>query len=856
MMQKKICVWLLLGLLLLAACGEGETQEVETAVANPSPIASQPASEADIADEPAKVEPTPVGSLAPEPTDEPNPEPAGLGITAELDITNSQRTEAEGEQLAVTDDCFERLFGNGRFVLFQDGSLTYMPSDPTALSDCLLLDTTELSGEYEPSDEADFAYEMDDIDQFAGLENVEIDVDGTITGAEGTVRFRIFPASGEDRSRLQMIQADYLFNGAMAAVDTNEVVAELSLTEVAYITESFLGSQTEASIYVGNCLARLLNNGQMILYSDNRFELTIADAANLADCFAFANSATLTGTYTIDDGTFTANYDFDEPLLVQNGDAIIETFVNGFVGEQLPSGNFRGGFGFSILTSGDLGAGDVFYVVEGDVVAFTGEGGETVPALDLVYSVNEALAVFDEPILLPPPPNYQVGATSNTLSFGAVTKLSAAEAAADYQGYMSGLGWTLDETLTDGNLIRLGFLRNAEMATVSFRQALATTIEGFFQLSGEPWTDVPQIPLPAAAQLSQLFFSQDYELPVDSDRDAIAQLYEDLSTDELAAAGWTLENSSRSDATHLLSWSRPSGQSNVSISDVSSLNKVGVSYSFNTAVPAITVVHLVFSDVGSGQMEALANQFSLHGLSIEVNDREVDEATAVSAFCDGTADLISGSPALVTAARQQCPEGLVEFTVAQVPLAVVVNQENDWARSMTSAEAMAALTTAQTWADVNPAWPDTPILRAVPSTGTVVANVLVEELLGGDASALSSAANVLRFDTGFGVVWNGVSSDPGAIGFAPIDDVLANAEGVTAVQLDGLTMADANYPLQMPLVLVTRDSTLRDNLPLSALVGRTLLPDADVALELVGYLPVATATQQANEQAWLDAVGE
>ena len=106
------------------------------------------------------------------------------------------------------------------------------------------------------------------------------------------------------------------------------------------------------------------------------------------------------------------------------------------------------------------------------------------------------------------------------------------------------------------------------------------------------------------------------------------------------------------------------------------------------------------------------------------------------------------------------------------------------------------------------------------------------------------------------MVWNGVSSDPGAIGFAPIDDVLANAEGVTAVQLDGLTMADANYPLQMPLVLVTRDSTLRDNLPLSALVGRTLLPDADVALELVGYLPVATATQQANEQAWLDAVGE
>ncbi|MEZ4595234.1 MAG: hypothetical protein R3D55_29420, partial [Chloroflexota bacterium] len=267
-------------------------------------------------------------------------------------------------------------------------------------------------------------------------------------------------------------------------------------------------------------------------------------------------------------------------------------------------------------------------------------------------------------------------------------------------------------------------------------------------------------------------------------------------------------------------------------------------------------VNLRFADVGSGQVEALANQFSLHGLSIEQTDREVDDSTAVSALCNGTADLISGSPALAAAARQQCPEGLIEFTVAQVPLAVVINQENEWARSMTSAEAVAALTSAQTWADVNPAWPDTPILRAVPTTGTAAYGVLVNELLEGDATALSGATNVFQFDTGFGVVWNGVSSGPGAIGIAPIDDVLEYADVVTAVQLDGLTTADAAYPLQLPLVLVTRSSTLQENLPLAAFVGRALLPDADVALELVGYQPVDAATQQANEQAWLDAVGE
>lgn len=635
----------------------------------------------------------------------------------------------------------------------------------------------------------------------------------------------------------------------------NDIVAQLSLTEVAYITESFLGSQTEASIYAGNCLARLLNNGQIILYSDNSFELMIADAASVADCFAFEDGTTLTGTYTMDDGTFTINYNFDEPLLVQNGDATIETFVDGFVGEQLPSGNFRGGFSFSILTSGDFGAGDIFYLVDGDLVVDTGEEEETVPALDLVYSVNEALAEFDEPILLPPPPDYQVGATSNSLSFGAVTRLPAAEAAADYQGYMSGLGWTLDDTFTEGNLIRLGFSRNAEFATVSFRHVLATTIEGFFQLSGEPWTAFPQIPLPADAQLSQFFLDQNFELPVDSDRDAIAQLYEELSAGELAATGWTLESSSRSDVRHSLIWSRPSGQSSVGISDVSSLNKVGVSFSFNTAVPAITEINLLFSDVGSGQVEVLVDQVSLNGLSIEANDREMDEAAAVSALCDGTADLISGSPALAAAARQQCPEGLVEFTVAQVPLVVAINQENDWARSMTTAEAIAALTTAQTWADVNPAWPDTPILRALPATGTAVYEVLVNELLGGDAAALSGADNVFQFNTGFDVIWNGVSSGAGAIGFAPIDALLENADEATAVQLDGRTTDDDAYPLKLTLVLVTRDTTLHDNLPLAAFVGQALLPNADVAPELVGYQPVDSATQQRNEALWLEAVG-
>ncbi|MCB9430349.1 MAG: hypothetical protein H6668_00040 [Ardenticatenaceae bacterium] len=157
------------------------------------------------------------------------------GIITELEITSWQRVEAEGERLGETVDCFERLFANGRFVLFDNGNLTYTPGDAAAISDCLLLDASELTGNYEPSDEADYAFEIDDIKQFAGLDDIEIDADGTMTesadGAEGTLRIRVFPSSGSDRTRIQIVQGNYLFNGATAVATVPTAVATVPAEE-------------------------------------------------------------------------------------------------------------------------------------------------------------------------------------------------------------------------------------------------------------------------------------------------------------------------------------------------------------------------------------------------------------------------------------------------------------------------------------------------------------------------------------------------------------------------------------------------------------------------------------------------
>ena len=526
----KRLIWLLLfiWLLGLAACGGGEATEEESAVTEPATAEMQPGSQEEIINE-APIAPETVVE-EPTLTDEPEsaPEPTGPGITAELEITNSQRVEAEGTQLEATIDCFERLFGNGRFVLFEDGSLTYTPSDATALSDCLLLDVAELSGEYESSSEADYDYEIDDIDQFAGLENVEIDVDGTITGTEGTVRFRIFPATGADRSLIQLIRADYLFNGATAVADDDAV---------------------------------------------------------------------------------------SEP----------ET-------EESPS--------------------------------------ENEPAPTVMPAVTSALPPIN-------PANFPDGIS---LASGS-TYFVVAEAAAIQYGDAGG-----------------------GPVTVNFGGASS----------------------------------------------AIASLCEQI----------------------------------------------------------------------------------------------VDGVMLNRPLNEGERDLCQSTGAQV-----------LTFVLGNNSTAVLIHPDNDWATSMTLDELRLAFTTAETWADVNPAWPNSPIQRFLPGTDSGVFNNFVGLLFDGDESGVFSAS-ALNFSEDDNVLLAGAESSVDAL--VLVNYAFARERGVaaTAVAIDGISPNADDYLLNSPALLVTLDIILAQKPQVAAFMNFTLANSRQIAEETGFLLPVDATTQQANEQAWLDAVGE
>jgi len=63
---------------------------------------------------------------------------------------------------------------------------------------------------------------------------------------------------------------------------------------------------------------------------------------------------------------------------------------------------------------------------------------------------------------------------------------------------------------------------------------------------------------------------------------------------------------------------------------------------------------------------------------------------------------------------------------------VAVSQQNDWAQSMRSGEMMTLFTIAETWADVRPGWPNTPIQRYLPPADSPLLTSFIAQTYGDD----------------------------------------------------------------------------------------------------------------------------
>jgi phosphate transport system substrate-binding protein len=165
--------------------------------------------------------------------------------------------------------------------------------------------------------------------------------------------------------------------------------------------------------------------------------------------------------------------------------------------------------------------------------------------------------------------------------------------------------------------------------------------------------------------------------------------------------------------------------------------------------------------------------------------------------------------------------------------------------------------TAETWADVNPEWPDEPIQRFIPGTDSGTFDYFVEEVFNEDESPILSASNT-QLSEDDNVLVQGVLGSPYAIGFFGYAYYAENADALNILAIDGIEAVQENvdnntYPLARPL-FVYSDAEIMQSKPQVADFINFFLTYVNEEIVDVGYFPASEEALNTARVVWLEAM--
>jgi phosphate transport system permease protein len=103
-------------------------------------------------------------------------------------------------------------------------------------------------------------------------------------------------------------------------------------------------------------------------------------------------------------------------------------------------------------------------------------------------------------------------------------------------------------------------------------------------------------------------------------------------------------------------------------------------------------------------------------------------------FCvDKAADIANASRPMINLDFASCRQSRltpVEFRVANDGIALVVSKDNTFLNNVTSEQLQQIFTTAEKWSDVDPTWPDQPILHYIPGADSGTLDFFVTQVFG------------------------------------------------------------------------------------------------------------------------------
>lgn len=258
--------------------------------------------------------------------------------------------------------------------------------------------------------------------------------------------------------------------------------------------------------------------------------------------------------------------------------------------------------------------------------------------------------------------------------------------------------------------------------------------------------------------------------------------------------------------------------------------------------------------------ERMAERFQNEGYSGNITVDSIGSGAGLERFCvAGESDIANASRPIKESEIESCRaigREPIEFRVGTDALAVVVNPQNTWATDMTLEQIALAFSTAETWADIDPAWPAEPILRFSPGTDSGTFDYFVEVIFEEDEAPLLSAAN-LQLSEDDNILAQGVIGSEYAIGYFGYAYYAENADQLSILNIEGVEPNAANvdnnsYPLARPLFIYS-DATIMAEKPQVADFINFYLTFVNEEVVSVGYFPASDAALNQAKVNWLNA---
>lgn len=193
---------------------------------------------------------------------------------------------------------------------------------------------------------------------------------------------------------------------------------------------------------------------------------------------------------------------------------------------------------------------------------------------------------------------------------------------------------------------------------------------------------------------------------------------------------------------------------------------------------------------GSGTVfpvsEAVAEEYLLAQPNVKVTVGESGTGGGFKKFATGAIDIAAASRNIKEAESTLCKENNIEFTKLTVALdgiAVVINKENTWAKSLTVDELRKIWepnSTVKKWSDIRKNWPKEEIRLYGPNTSHGTYDFFTEAIMG-ESGASRTDFNAV---SDYNIIVQGIQNDKFSLGYFGLSYYEENKEGLGIVGID------------------------------------------------------------------------